>query len=400
MLSVFIFVTPLLSDEEGNWSSTNVELIVQTYNGNAYSSVEFKLIPSGRIFCHAGSNNFQKIINESIRSITLVGSKVICDKRTGFFTITCTASTNSGAPCSISDTQQPLRYGEYTLEIYVDNYLKRSISYNNLDSRFVNSPYPGQNDLTIRYNIGDDVVWLFTNGSNTSDTDPVGPDWENITSYLSINWWSTQSFAAPKQEAFWQIDGVEINQPGGTVPEIIWLPYVDFTVTGYKIYRSINTQGGAPGTFSHIATVDVGDPRVWPDEALQLGGSWKVYYKIKAYNSSQESGFSNMVSTTSSGFFKQQSNARPLPELFTVEQNYPNPFNPTTRINYQIPTAGIVIIKIYDALGREIRTLLEEDKTAGSYSLNVDLSSFAGGVYYYQITAGSYNAVKKMTLIK
>ena len=88
------------------------------------------------------------------------------------------------------------------------------------------------------------------------------------------------------------------------------------------------------------------------------------------------------------------------PYNFKLSQNYPNPFNPSTKINYQLPTAGNVTIKVYDVLGNEIATLVNEEKPAGYYSVNFDLTSIASGIYFYQLQAGSFAETKKMILLK
>ena len=85
---------------------------------------------------------------------------------------------------------------------------------------------------------------------------------------------------------------------------------------------------------------------------------------------------------------------------YDLFQNYPNPFNPSTTIRYQIPEDGLVTLKIYDILGREVKTLVNEVKTKGRYEVTFDASSLASGLYIYEITSGSYKASKKMTLIK
>lgn len=85
---------------------------------------------------------------------------------------------------------------------------------------------------------------------------------------------------------------------------------------------------------------------------------------------------------------------------FELAQNYPNPFNPRTTIGYQIPERAFIIIKIYDVLGNEITTLVNEEKIAGSYEIEFDGSSLPSGIYYYRITAGDFSQTNKMVLIK
>ena len=94
-----------------------------------------------------------------------------------------------------------------------------------------------------------------------------------------------------------------------------------------------------------------------------------------------------------------------LPTSFSLEQNYPNPFNPSTIISYNIPKAGNVQIKIFDALGREVRSLINEDKPAGKYNIAWDGrdnygSRVSSGVYFYTIRSGNFVETKKMVLMK
>jgi hypothetical protein len=90
------------------------------------------------------------------------------------------------------------------------------------------------------------------------------------------------------------------------------------------------------------------------------------------------------------------------PVNFVLGQNYPNPFNPETVISYQLPVGGLVTLKVYDLLGREIATLVNEYKTAGTYNSQFSIRNFQlpGGVYFYSINAGEYKSTKKMILLK
>ena len=92
-------------------------------------------------------------------------------------------------------------------------------------------------------------------------------------------------------------------------------------------------------------------------------------------------------------------NSNPVKE-YQLSQNYPNPFNPSTTINYQVPSAGLVTIKIYDVLGREVETLVNDEKSQGRYKVEFNGADLASGVYFYRITSNSFTAIKKMLLIK
>jgi CubicO group peptidase (beta-lactamase class C family) len=95
-----------------------------------------------------------------------------------------------------------------------------------------------------------------------------------------------------------------------------------------------------------------------------------------------------------------------MPSAFKLEQNYPNPFNPTTKITFAIPLlggderGGLVTLKVYDVLGNEVTTLVNENKPAGSYEVEFDASKLSSGVYFYQLKAGGFLETKKMLLLR
>jgi len=93
-------------------------------------------------------------------------------------------------------------------------------------------------------------------------------------------------------------------------------------------------------------------------------------------------------------------NKNELPTHFILYQNYPNPFNPSTRIKYSISKGSFVTLKVYDILGKEITTLVNEEKPYGNYEVIYDGSNLTSGVYFYKMQAGSFIDTKKFILIK
>ena len=89
-----------------------------------------------------------------------------------------------------------------------------------------------------------------------------------------------------------------------------------------------------------------------------------------------------------------------LPAEFSLSQNYPNPFNPTTNFEFHIANRGFVSLRIFDLLGREIITLVNEEKPAGTYKVRWNAGNLCSGVYFYQLKTGSFNEVKKLLLLK
>jgi len=89
-----------------------------------------------------------------------------------------------------------------------------------------------------------------------------------------------------------------------------------------------------------------------------------------------------------------------IPLKYSLAQNYPNPFNPVTKINFAIPKQGLVTLKVYDVLGREVRTLINEVKSVGTYAIDFDGSELSSGVYFYRLTSADFTDIKRMLLIK
>ncbi len=89
-----------------------------------------------------------------------------------------------------------------------------------------------------------------------------------------------------------------------------------------------------------------------------------------------------------------------LPTTFKLNQNYPNPFNPSTKISFAIPTSGFVTLRVYDILGKEVATLVNEEKSTGIYEATFNASNLPSGVYIYRIQSGSFIQTKKMSLMK
>jgi photosystem II stability/assembly factor-like uncharacterized protein len=113
------------------------------------------------------------------------------------------------------------------------------------------------------------------------------------------------------------------------------------------------------------------------------------YYRLKQidYNGSYE--YSSVISADVSRIF-----------TYSLEQNYPNPFNPSTIINYSVPVQGAVKIILFDALGREIKVLVDEQKSPGNYHTEFSASGLSSGVYFYQMKAGTFIETRKMLLLQ
>ena len=89
-----------------------------------------------------------------------------------------------------------------------------------------------------------------------------------------------------------------------------------------------------------------------------------------------------------------------MPNIFSLEQNYPNPFNPTTVIEYSIQNGGMVRLTVYDILGQEIVTLVNNAQTPGLYEVEFNAQNLTSGIYFYRLTVGSLSEAKKLMFLK
>jgi len=128
---------------------------------------------------------------------------------------------------------------------------------------------------------------------------------------------------------------------------------------------------------------------------VEASVSWDLDMGITNWD--QDKGNYLFLNTSDPVFVANEEN---LPEDFILYQNYPNPFNPTTNIAFRISDFGFVSLKVFDVLGNEVATLIDEYKTAGSYEVKFNSLKFPSGIYFYQILTENFVQTKKMLLIK
>jgi hypothetical protein len=107
-----------------------------------------------------------------------------------------------------------------------------------------------------------------------------------------------------------------------------------------------------------------------------------------------------ITSSTGERWMKKITIAVTAPEKYELFQNYPNPFNPATKIEYQLPSDGFVTLKVFDMLGREVTTLVDERQEAGYKSVEWNAGSVSSGIYFYRLQCNNYSAIKKMMVVK
>lgn len=177
------------------------------------------------------------------------------------------------------------------------------------------------------------------------------------------------------------------NVQGNSV-QLSWITATELNNQGFDIERKSKNAawekiGFVPGNGNSTSNKNYS----FNDGNLLTG---KYSYRLKQidYDGSYE--YSNEV----------EANIVSVPVKFDLSQNFPNPFNPSTTIKFSIPQAANVTLKVYNMLGQEVRTLVNSFREAGEHSVKFEAKELNSGLYFYKIEAGSFNMVKKMTLLK
>ncbi|MHC1737086.1 MAG: T9SS type A sorting domain-containing protein [Ignavibacteriaceae bacterium] len=183
-------------------------------------------------------------------------------------------------------------------------------------------------------------------------------------------------------------NGTYINNAN---PKISWyLPTAPSGSQSYTLQISHNPDFSNATEITNISNLS---------STASLPGSGTYYWRVKSQlENSTSSYFSMPGQFTVYGITDVKEEI--IPVQFGLSQNYPNPFNPTTTISYDLPANSMVSITVFDVLGRELETIVNELQQAGNHKVNFNGSNLSSGVYYYKINAGEFVSVKKMILIK
>ncbi|MCI0449263.1 MAG: YCF48-related protein [Chlorobi bacterium] len=233
----------------------------------------------------------------------------------------------------------------------------------------------------------------------------------NTTAFQNINltsstqyYYRTNAFNPAGNSSYSNI-AVAVTFPGAPVliappnnsigisltPLLLWNNIIG--AVNYRLQLSID---------SNFSTTIINDSTlVNPYYQIQgtLQNNSKYFWRVSVRISSGWSPYSEVWNFTTAVVGVKQSSTE-IPKDHKMYNNHPNPFNPVTKIKFDIPRQSFTTLTVYDIEGKEVKTLVNENLSAGKYEIDFDASSFASGVYYYRIISGSYLATKKMVLIK
>jgi hypothetical protein len=172
--------------------------------------------------------------------------------------------------------------------------------------------------------------------------------------------------------------------------QLLWSTASELNNRGFEIERSINSADNFL-TIGFVAGESSSTEINYYsfNDQPQISGTNKIFYRLKQVDFDGTFTYSDVVQVTYD-----------VPTAFVINQNFPNPFNPTTNIKYFVPKESFVSIKIYDFLGREVKTLVNDFLSTGSYEIVFDASVLTSGTYFYTMIADNYSSTKKMLLLK
>ncbi len=247
-------------------------------------------------------------------------------------------------------------------------------------------------------------VYAFASGYTANGLDYTFASWDNNPNSNTITVTEHRTYTA----VFTAKPSIanrnqQITSSIGQLITLVWNANPNPNVTVYRVYRKIG-QNGSPSLIASTSNTTFTDPdytMTGNSEDTYLMYDVRPYYSVNQTESDpyfQSAAFGRIESSMSEDkLIASLSNE--LPVNYSIS-NYPNPFNPTTTINYQLPENSFVTIKVYDMLGKEVATLVNENKSGGYYKVNFDASKLTSGVYIYTINAGKFIQSKKLMLTK
>jgi len=233
-------------------------------------------------------------------------------------------------------------------------------------------------------------IYLSTNDGNTWQDITDNMEWTEVNEFV----FHDSAIYLATDESVWRSSAVvpvELasfsSDIEGNTLHLKWITSSETNNHGFKIERKTEGEWTARGFIEGNGTTT--EPKEYSFQE-ELSESGKYSYRLKQidYDGSYE--YSNIVNVDFSL----------TPKEYSLKQNYPNPFNPTTIINYSVPRQGNISIILYDALGREVTRLVDEEKSAGEYSVEFNASNLSSGLYICHMKGVGFNQSRKILYLK
>jgi hypothetical protein len=186
---------------------------------------------------------------------------------------------------------------------------------------------------------------------------------------------------------------------GLPISDTTWLASCIFATSDSLLFAYLSSTSATVYSKQIYATSDVGKTWIQVNDSVFSGASVTAMATTGKYlfAGTQMGGWRIPIADVITSV---RDNRPHVPSQYILYQNYPNPFNPTTVIAYSLPAPAAVTLKVYDLIGREIKTLVNERQNAGQHSMTFDGSNYPSGVYFYRLQAGTYSQTKKLIELK
>jgi hypothetical protein len=401
-LKEFYFIenyeSPLVSPE------CNPFMITERFSDSIYN---------GLLIFHVEDQDFQTPTNSSVN--------IICADGKWNWNLVRGADTPLDRSDDLIGKSFPVRYGGFDERDYISMKLGGRLIYGDYVCLQPRSDFPGahygKNTWLGKY---DDFFRLGYNEVFTKYSNPAAYAFDGTLKDIGLQILSydpvSREYVLSLQFDEQGISALNPSKPqnlravmnSGNQYELTWEPWLEPAMKGgqYKIFRASDQI--LPLSYKLIAAINSasGDNipvTSWTDPVTITPGNGNnhLYYKISAVDiNGKESVQSDTIAVAISQVAFVNNSGNPAVTSYELMQNYPNPFNPSTMIKYQLPKSGFVNLKVYDILGREVATLINENKIAGFFEVNFDASKLSDGIYIYQLKANDFVSSKKMILLK
>lgn len=262
----------------------------------------------------------------------------------------------------------------------------------------------GHSDLTVDQ-LGNEVLVMdyYNDQTNSTFVNKIKLSDGTITNLIEFSWmFDSHISCRNEQRGEWCFVSTFDGEARLTDDSLSWLPFEN-EIFAVKLDGSGDVQRIAhhhsrrfsPTTPDRDNSVYWAEPHATVNRSgtkIIFGSNWNQNVEIDTSVDAYIVDFSSLLDV--------DDNSTKIPQQFDLYQNYPNPFNPSTVISYQLPIVSKVQLKIYDILGQECATLVNEEKSPGIYEVEFNALPFSSGIYFYVLSAGEYKEIKKMVLIK
>lgn len=248
-----------------------------------------------------------------------------------------------------------------------------------------NTLFIGDDGADIYKSVNGGMTWSLVKQTSSSEVPSMCNSVFDKTICYATTWSSSQVFKTVNNGDNWSVTS---NNSGSGWGSDLCHEDPNVVLTGnYGTQSYLTTNGGAVFSNVNSGLSGAGAGIMVPDRATFLNMQTGTLFKLNIVYSVLTSANENVVSIQ-------------VPGSFDLQQNYPNPFNPTTSIKFALPTAGNISLKVFDQLGKEVETLADGFRAAGTYEINFDASKLTSGIYFYKLVANDFTATRKMMLLK